>query len=81
MQPWLQVEILDEYHLIALFVVDELIDELLGQQNAKAARAHAGCLAVLDVSQPIILRIGYGSVGNLFKGKAFAGSLMRHFTI
>jgi hypothetical protein len=37
LQPRFEVEILDEYHLVALFVVDELIDEMLREQNAKTS--------------------------------------------
>src|SRR5580704_8619876 len=72
-RPRLQVEVLDEYHLVALFVENELVDEPLGEENAKASGTHAECLAVFDVAQLIVFWVGDGGVGNFVQGKTFAG--------
>src|SRR5208283_971177 len=69
--------------LIAFFVVDELVYEFLRQQNAEAARAHAGFLTIVDVAEQITLRIGYGCVGSLVQSKTFtriADAALHHMT-
>src|SRR5579863_4010937 len=67
----LEIEVFDQHHLIALFVVDELIDQPLREQDSKATGSHALRFTVLDVAHRIVCWIRYGSVGDLVQSKAF----------
>src|SRR5271157_1587309 len=71
-RPRLQVEIFDEHDFIALFVIDKLIDKLLRQQDAEAARAHALCVTILYVTHRIVRGVGDGSMGNLIQCETLA---------
>src|SRR5580704_4606846 len=67
-QKRLHVEVLDKQHLIALFVVDQLIDQSLRDQDSEPAGAHAARIAILQVADRIVRRIGHGSMGDLVQG-------------
>src|SRR5882724_7483786 len=68
------MQILDEYYLIALFIVDQLIDEFFRQQNAEPARSHALLVANPRVTEQIIGRPGRGMT-QFFERETLAGIL------
>jgi hypothetical protein len=51
------IDVFDEQHVIPFFSIKQLIDQILGQQNPISARANPLRLAVLLMTQRIILRI------------------------
>src|SRR5882724_3670590 len=68
------MQILNEYYLIALFIVDQFIDKFFCQQNAEPARSHALLVANPRVTEQIIGRAGCG-VTQFFERETLAGIL------
>src|ERR1700733_10421868 len=66
------VDVFDEQHVISFFSVKQLIDQILGQQNPKSARANPLCLAVFLMAQRIILRIVRRRIEIFLERKSFA---------
>jgi len=56
------IDVFDEQHVIPFFSIKQLIDQILGQQNPISARANPLRLAVLLMTQRIILRIVRGCI-------------------
>jgi hypothetical protein len=66
-----RIEILHEYHFVARLIVDQLIDQLFCQQNAKAAWPHAPLVANHGVSEQILWRTAACCVMKLFQRESF----------
>ena len=58
------IEILDEQDFVALFVVEEVVNEVLGHQDTETARSHPLSVAIGHMPDRVIRRIGDGSVTN-----------------
>ena len=69
------IEVLDEENLVALFVVDKLVDEIFCEQKAEAAGPKALCFANGEVAEEIAGRAVDGGVAKLFERETFAGIL------
>ncbi len=62
-----------DQHVVAFLVVDQLINQLLGEQNTIAARAQPFRFAMCNVPSRISLRIGNGSMIDFVQSKSFTG--------
>src|SRR5215467_15322393 len=66
-------QVLDENHLVALFVVDNLVHRVTRDEHAEAAGTNVLRLPNFHVSEWIVLWIGNGGVLEFCPGEAFAG--------
>ena len=71
-------QVLDEQHLVAALVVDQLIHQVAGHEDAETAGALSALGANLDVLDGRIVRIGNGRVRQQVHREAFAGVLNPH---
>jgi hypothetical protein len=68
-----RAQILDEKHLIAAFVVDELIHEMEGQEDSESSRTQTGLFANGHVPNRIVRRIVDRGMMQFIQRKPFAG--------
>src|ERR1700730_2339122 len=68
------MEVLNEHYLVALLIVDQLIDKFFCQEDAEPARSHTPLVAEPRVTEQIIGRAGR-CVTQFFERETFAGVL------
>src|ERR1035437_9890047 len=73
-----RLPVLDEQHLVASLVVDQLIHQVAGHEDAETAGALSPLRANLDVLDGRIVRIGNGRVWQQVHREALAGVLNPH---
>src|SRR5215470_15715258 len=66
------LQIFDEQHFVALLIVEQLIHESLGLENAESSRAHARNFPLHDVTKGLLRWISESRMFEFFKRKSSA---------